>query len=73
MTPAEQAPRSKDQRFFKVEKLMEPGFKSLDEARGYVIADYQDYLEAQWVEGLREEYPVKVNQTVFDSLIKKEK
>jgi len=45
--------------------------KTLDEARGYVVAEYQDYLEKQWNEKMRREYPVKVNETVFKSIVGK--
>jgi peptidyl-prolyl cis-trans isomerase SurA len=45
--------------------------KTLDEARGYVVAEYQDYLEKQWNEKMRREYPVKVNETVFKSMVGK--
>ena len=45
--------------------------KTLDEARGYVVAEYQDYLEKQWNEKMRREYPVKVNETVFKSMVAK--
>lgn len=44
--------------------------KTLDEARGYVVADYQDYLEKKWNKELRDKYPVKVNEKVFSSLVK---
>jgi peptidyl-prolyl cis-trans isomerase SurA len=47
------------------------GQKSLEEARGYVVAEYQDYLEKQWNERMRKEYPVTVNQPVFQSMVKK--
>ena len=47
------------------------GQKSLDEARGYVVAEYQDYLEKQWNDKMRAEYPVKVNEKVFQSMVKK--
>ena len=43
--------------------------KELDEARGYVIADYQDQLEREWVEQLRQTYEVKVNKKVLNKLI----
>ena len=43
--------------------------KGLDEARGYVIADYQDQLEREWVEQLRQTYQVKVNKKVLNKLI----
>ena len=47
-----------------------PGTKSLDEARGYVVAEYQDYLEKQWNEKMHKDYPMKVNESVFNSLVK---
>ena len=43
--------------------------KELDEARGYVIADYQDQLEREWVERLRQEHSLKVNEKVLNQLI----
>lgn len=45
--------------------------KTLDEARGYVIADYQDHLEKTWNAQLRGKYPVVVKEPVFDSMVKK--
>jgi peptidyl-prolyl cis-trans isomerase SurA len=57
--------------FMKVEKIIPPQPKSLDEARGYIIADYQDQLEKEWVETLMKKYPVKVNEDVLKSLVKK--
>jgi len=48
-----------------------PGQKTLEEARGYVVAEYQDYLEKQWNEKMRSQYPVKVNDAVFKSMVKK--
>ena len=44
--------------------------RSYDEARGYVINDYQIYLEQQWIAQLKKKYPIKVNETVFRSLLK---
>lgn len=57
--------------FYKIEEILPPGPKTLSEARGYVVADYQDYLEKQWVDELRKQYEVKVNEKVFDSLVLK--
>lgn len=45
--------------------------KTLDEARGYVVAEYQDYLEKQWNDRMKKDYPLKVNDKVFDSMIVK--
>lgn len=47
-----------------------PMQKSLDDARGYVVAEYQDYLEKQWNDQLRKKYPVKVDEKVFRSMVK---
>ncbi len=44
--------------------------KSLAEARGYVIADYQDQLEKKWVDELKSSYPVMVNQETLNSIIR---
>ncbi len=53
-----------------LEKIYPPEPKSLNEARGYVIADYQDHLEKEWVKELKSIYEIKVNTPVFESLIK---
>jgi peptidyl-prolyl cis-trans isomerase SurA len=42
--------------------------KTLKEARGYVVADYQEYLEAEWLKDLSKMYTVKINQEVLDKL-----
>ena len=44
--------------------------RSFEEARGLVINDYQNYLEDQWVAELKSKYPIKVNEAVFQSLLK---
>lgn len=44
-------------------------YKTLDEARGYVIAEYQDYLEKEWNKELKEKYPVMVSDKTLNSLV----
>ena len=56
--------------FSKLEKILPVSNKSLKDARGFVIADYQNYLEKQWIKELQNKYKVKVNDSVFESLIK---
>jgi peptidyl-prolyl cis-trans isomerase SurA len=56
--------------FTVIESLLPPAPKKLSEARGYIIADYQDQLEKEWVEFLRKAYDVRVNENVFRSLIR---
>jgi peptidyl-prolyl cis-trans isomerase SurA len=57
--------------FMKIEKLLPGGAKSLDESRGYVVADYQDFLEKEWVAMLKNKYKVETSKKVFEGLIKK--
>lgn len=57
--------------FVSVEKIIPPTPKTMDEARGYIIADYQDQLEKDWVASLQSKYPVKVDDAVLMSLVKK--
>lgn len=40
------------------------------DARGFVINDYQTWLEDQWIATLKKKYPVKVDEQVFASLPK---
>ncbi len=44
--------------------------KSLEEARGFAVADYQDYLEKKWNQDLKEKYPVKVEAKTMKSIVK---
>ncbi len=56
--------------FLRIAALLPPEPRALSESRGYVIADYQDHLEKQWVEELRQKYPVVVNEPVLHSIIR---
>lgn len=47
-----------------------PTPKTLEEARGFVVAQYQDKLEKDWNASLKERFPVKLNTPVFESMIK---
>lgn len=42
--------------------------KSLDECRGKVISDYQQFLENNWVDELKKEFKVIVNQNAFEEV-----
>ena len=62
--------RNKSINFMKVEEILPAGDKSLNEARGYVVADYQDALEKKWISELKGKYPIIINQTALNNLIK---
>ena len=53
----------------KVNEFMPSQPKKLNEVRGLVIADYQNYLEKKWVKELREKYDYFVNREALDALI----
>jgi len=61
----------KDGDHFYVNKTIEvlpAGNKKLDEVKGKVINDYQQYLEENWVSELKKEFRVTVNNQVFEQL-----
>lgn len=52
-----------------VHGVVPPEPKQLNEIRGAMTADYQNYLEKEWIAELRAKYPVTVNHEVFDSIL----
>jgi peptidyl-prolyl cis-trans isomerase SurA len=44
--------------------------RGFTDARGFVINDYQLYLEEQWIAELKKKYPVKINEAVLKDLSK---
>jgi peptidyl-prolyl cis-trans isomerase SurA len=45
--------------------------KTLDEAKGFVVSDYQEYLEKEWHASMQKKYPVKIYDNVLKTVIKK--
>ena len=54
----------------KVNKVLPPGIKTLEECKGKLVNDYQQYLEQNWVDELKKEFTVKINQDVFEKVKK---
>lgn len=46
-------------------------YKPFEEVRAVVISQYQDKLEKEWVEELHRKYPVKFDEAVFRSILKR--
>ena len=49
-------------------KLKAP--KTYDDVRELVVADYQEYLEKQWIDNLRKQYPVVLNEEALATVNK---
>jgi peptidyl-prolyl cis-trans isomerase SurA len=52
----------------RVNKVLPAAPKSISEARGLITADYQNYLEKEWIGILRKKYSVTIDQNVLDSI-----
>lgn len=52
----------------KVKEVKPAQQKSLDECRGKVISDYQQFLENNWVDELKKEFKVIVNKKTFEEV-----
>lgn len=53
-----------------VVKVVEPQVKTLNEAKGIITADYQNYLEKAWLIELRSKYKILVHDDVLKSISK---
>lgn len=51
-----------------IHSFIPAGAKTLNEARGMIISDYQTYLEKLWLDELMQKYPVKVDQAAFEAI-----
>ena len=54
--------------FVIVKGVRSPQAKKLDDARGQVTSDYQEYLEAEWINYLKEKYPVTVDRNLLTKI-----
>ena len=49
-----------------VNEVIAPGVKQLNEIKGLITSDYQNYLEQEWVKELKAKYAVVVNKEVLN-------
>ena len=57
-------------KILKIIEVREPEPKTLKEAKGTIISSYQTQLEADWLESLKEKYPVTINEKVLEKVRK---
>ena len=55
--------------FLKIVSIEPAGYQSIKDARGYIVADYQDYLDKNWIEELRRTYSFSINSSVLEKII----
>lgn len=58
-------------KFVDVTELLTPAPKPLQEVKGFVVSEYQDFLEKKWIEELQQRYPVVVYNSVLESMYKR--
>ena len=51
-----------------IKNIIAPEPKPLSEVKGIVTAEYQNYLENEWVKSLRKKYSWSINEPVLKSL-----
>jgi peptidyl-prolyl cis-trans isomerase SurA len=54
--------------FVDIKEITPAGPKKIEECRGKVINDYQQFLESNWITSLKSEFDVKVNKVIFESV-----
>ncbi len=48
--------------------MIPPEPKTLDDARGLYVSDYQKYLEENWIKELRKKHKIKVNKKLLKTI-----
>jgi len=51
-----------------VDKLLAPSPKSYQDSKGLVTADYQAYLEKEWIDSLKKKYAVQIDKSVLATI-----
>ena len=54
-----------------IKTILAPMPKTLEETKGVITADYQTYLEKEWISSLRAKYPVSVNNEILQTVWKR--
>jgi peptidyl-prolyl cis-trans isomerase SurA len=53
------------------EVFNEPSQKTLSEAKGYVVSEYQEHLEREWIKQLETKYPVRIQESTLKAMVTK--
>lgn len=56
--------------FVYVRRILPPNYKTIEDSKGTITSDYQDYLEKEWIDSLRNKYTYKVEHSILKELEK---
>lgn len=56
--------------FTVLQKKIPARTQTLKECRGFVVTDYQNQLEREWIKSLEKKYKVNINERIYNALIK---
>ncbi len=56
--------------YIEIKSVEAPRPRTFEESRGAVISDYQNFLEKQWLDSLRQKYPVVLNEPEVQAMLK---
>jgi peptidyl-prolyl cis-trans isomerase SurA len=62
------SPKDKKVIIVAINKIVAPEPKSYMDAKGMVTADYQNFLEKEWIAELKKKYPVSVDKNVLSTI-----
>jgi len=54
----------------KIAEIIQPTPKTLKEAKGIIVSDYQSFLEKTWLEELNKKYVFRINEEIIYNLNK---
>ena len=54
----------------KISEIIQPTPKSLKEAKGLIVSDYQNFLEKNWLDELNKKYAFRINEEIIYNLNK---
>lgn len=52
-----------------LKKYNDPSIKSFDQSKSFLINDYQQQLENNWIDSLKKKYPIVINQQTFRDIL----
>lgn len=67
-TPVNSTSENGSNILFVTQKHPNKVLRSFDDARGFILNDYQIMLEEKWIQQLSKKYPLKINEAAFNNL-----